>query len=68
MVKGMMQAREVLTELEDKQKSGEQLSSQERLNIKNMRVNIGKVNEEIDKGTAAIAEAKRMVARRAGAG
>jgi hypothetical protein len=65
MVKGMMQAREVLAELEDKQKRGEQLSSQERLNIKNMRVNIGKVNEEIDKGTAAIVEAKRMSARRA---
>lgn len=59
MVKGMEQALEILTDLEKRQSLGEVLSSQERMNIKNMRVNIGKAREEIDKGTDAIAEAKR---------
>jgi len=58
MIKGMNQAKEVLAELLEKQKSGS-LSSQERMNIKNMQVNIGKVSEEIDKGAEAIAEAKK---------
>ncbi len=58
MIKGLLQARDVLAELEEKQQSGN-ISSQERMNLKNMRVNIGKVSEEIDKGTEAIAEAKK---------
>lgn len=61
MMKGMQQAREVLTELEAKQQRGEQLSSQERLNIRNMRTSIAKVEEEIEKGAEAIAEAKKKV-------
>jgi hypothetical protein len=59
MIKGMQQAREVLAELEERQRSGKDLSSQERLNLRNMRTNIAKVNEEIDKGAEAILEAKR---------
>lgn len=58
MIKGLGQAREVLTELEAKQQSGN-ISSQERMNLKNMRVNIAKVNEEIEKGEEAIQEAKK---------
>lgn len=58
MVKGLAQAAEVLAELEAKQETGN-ISSQERMNLKNMRVNIAKVNEEIDKGAVAIAEAKK---------
>mgnify|MGYP001617755689 CR=1 FL=1 len=58
MIKGMHQARDVLADLEDRAKTG-QLSSQERMNLKNMKVNIAKVNEEIDKGTEAIQEAKK---------
>lgn len=58
MVKGMMQAREILTDLENRQKNGEKLSSQERMNLQNMSVNIQKVTEEIDKGEVAIREAK----------
>jgi len=58
MVKGMQQAREVLSELETRHKNGESLSSQERMNLKNLQVNIGKMNEEIDKGGEAIREAK----------
>jgi hypothetical protein len=58
MVKGLQQARDVLAELEEKQQSGN-ISSQERMNLKNMRVNIAKVSEEIDKGTEAIQEAKK---------
>lgn len=59
MVKGLSQAREILAELEDKQKRGDHLSSQERLNLSNMRQNIKKVSDEIDKGTEAIKEAKK---------
>jgi len=59
MIKGMEQAREVLAELLEKQNSGHGLSSQERMNIKNMQVNIEKVAKEIDKGTEAIAEARK---------
>lgn len=58
MIVGMKQARDVLAELEAKQESGN-ISSQERMNLKNMRVNIAKVNEEIDKGEVAIAEARK---------
>ena len=58
MIKGLSQAREIMAELEEKQKRGD-LSSQERLNLRNMRTNIGKVNEEIQKGEEAIAEAKK---------
>jgi len=60
MIKGMNQAREVLAELLDKQKTSS-LSSQERMNIKNMQVNIAKVDEEIKKGDAAIQEKKQKV-------
>ena len=58
-VKGLEQAREILADLEDRQKNGERLSSQEQMNIRNMRTNIGKAVEDLDKGAAAIAEAKR---------
>lgn len=58
MVKGLAQARDVLAELEEKQKSGS-ISSQERMNLRNIRTNIEKVSEEIDKGSEAIAEAKK---------
>lgn len=59
MVTGMKQAREVLAEMEDKRNRGETLSSQERLNMKNLSVNIAKATEEIDKGAVAIAEARQ---------
>lgn len=59
MLKGIEQARRVLTELEAKQQKGEQMSSQERMNIGNMRQSIKGMLEEVDKGTEAIAEAKR---------
>lgn len=58
MFKGMMQAREVLDEMEKRARDGGTLSSQERMNMKNMAVNIAKVKEEIDKGEEAIIEAK----------
>ena len=58
MIKGMEQEREVLAELETRQSRGESLSSQERLNLRNMRTSIARVNQEIKKGEAAIAEAK----------
>jgi hypothetical protein len=58
MIKGLGQAKDIMLELEDKQKSGD-LSSQERLNLRNIRTNIAKVNEEITKGTEAIADAKK---------
>lgn len=58
MLKGMEQARDILTDLEKRQQNGERLSSQERMNIQNMSVNIAKVKDEIDKGEIAIREAK----------
>lgn len=57
MLKHLEQARAVMADLEEKQK-GVGLSSQERLNLKNMSVSIGKVNEEIEKGEQAIREAR----------
>jgi len=59
MIRGLEQAREVLADLEERQRGGYNLSSQERLNMKNMKINIARVNEELDKGTAAIVEAKK---------
>src|SRR5262249_1688073 len=59
MMKGLDEAREVLADLEGRRQKGEQLSSQERQNINNLRVNIQKVQEEIEKGAEAIQEAKR---------
>jgi hypothetical protein len=62
MLKGLDQAREVLADMHEKQKNGGQLSSQERMNMKNLGVNIDKMADEIDRGTAAIEEAKRKAA------
>jgi len=50
--------REALADLEEKQRNTH-LASSDILNIKNYRTNIGRINEEIEKGTVAIAEAKR---------
>lgn len=58
MVKGMMQARDILSDLEKRQENGDKLSSQEKLNLQNLSVNIAKVKDEIDKGDEAIREAK----------
>lgn len=58
-VKGLEQAREILAELESRQKAGDKLTSNEQLQIRNMRTNIGKAVEDIDKGAVAIQEAKR---------
>ena len=59
MVKGLEQARDVLAEMEQRRKNGERLTSNELLSVQNMRVNIKKVSDEIDKGAVAIAEAKK---------
>lgn len=59
MIRGMEQIKEVLAELNDKQKSSGQLSSNERLALRNHQLNIKKLSEDIDKGAEAIAEAKR---------
>lgn len=64
MIKHLNQARDVLKDFEDRQKEGHQLSSKERLDMRNMSVNIAKVKEEIDKGSDAIEQAKK----RAGVG
>jgi hypothetical protein len=59
MVKGLEQMREVLANLDDRRKNGDHLSSQERMNLNNMKANIGKLNEEIKRGDAAIVEARK---------
>lgn len=58
MIKALDQAREVLAGMADKEKAGDKLSSQERMNMRNLQTNIQKTSEEIDKGTAAIRDAK----------
>lgn len=63
MIKGVSNARDVLVALEEKQRASS-LSTSERQQVGNMRVSIAKMLEEIDKGEAAIAEAKK----RAGVG
>ena len=59
MIVAMGQMKEVLAELETKRTNGQQLSSQERVNLNNMQVNIKRVNADIGKGEVAISEAKR---------
>ena len=58
MLKHLEQARAVLADLEEKQRTVG-LSSQERLNVKNMNLSISKVQEEIGKGEEAIKEARQ---------
>jgi chromosome segregation ATPase len=59
MLNGINQAREVLSQLEDRRNKGDQLSSNERMQITNMSQSIKKMLEEVDKGTEAIEEAKK---------
>lgn len=59
-IKALEQARDVLAELTKKQQDGERLSSQELLTLRNLGVNIEKAQEDIEKGAAAIVEAKRQ--------
>lgn len=58
-VKGLEQARDVLAELERRHKNGERLTSQELLNVNNLRVSVKKQSEDIGKGMERIADAKR---------
>ena len=58
LIKGLSQAGDVLAELKEKQEKGT-LSSQERLNMRNHSTNLKRMQEEIDKGTQAIAQAKK---------
>ena len=62
-ITAMKQMMEVIDELAVKQQAGK-ISSQERMTLKNMQVNVKKVSEDIDKGDSAIKDAKR----RAGVG
>ncbi len=57
-ITAMRQMTEVMNELAGKQQAGK-ISSQERLTLKNMQVNLKKVSEDISKGEVAIADAKR---------
>ncbi len=59
MIKGMGQAAEVMEDIDKKRKGGEQLSSQERMNLRNLGTNIQKMKEEVDKGRKEIVEAKK---------
>lgn len=59
ILNGMKQARDVMAELEERQRGGATLSSQERLNLRNFATNIEGANKELEKGTVAIAEAKK---------
>ena len=58
MIRGIEQAREHLVALEEKLNAGT-LSSAERQQVNNLRVNVKKMSEEVDKGMEAIQEAKK---------
>lgn len=58
MIKQLDQMREHMQGLEEKSKTVKSLTSQEKLALKNITESLGKVQDEIAKGTAAIAEAK----------
>lgn len=58
-VQALDNMRTVIAEMEKKRENGQALSSQERMNLNNMKTNIKKLNEDIDKGSVAIAEAKK---------
>ena len=57
-VQALKNAKDVISELEEKQRNGH-LTSQEKMNLQNHKTAIKRMNEEIDKGAAAIQEAKR---------
>ena len=57
-IKALSQYREVLAELEKRQRDGDKLSSADLMTIKNLRVNLEQANKDIEKGAEAIAEAK----------
>ncbi len=61
MARALGQMRDVLADLKRKKDSGKTLTSQEKLTLQNMEVSIGKATEDIQKGTDAIAEAKKKV-------
>lgn len=58
IIMGMKQATEIMADLEQKREKGT-LSSQERLNLRNLGTNIENAKKELDKGTQAILEAKK---------
>lgn len=57
-LKAMEQAREVLADLEDRQNRNEKLTSNDIMTIRNLRTNLAKAKEDLEKGDAAIVEAK----------
>ena len=61
MIKQLDQMRDHMAGLERKKDAGGKLSSQEKLALDNIRQSLSKVMEEIDKGTSAIADAKKKV-------
>jgi chromosome segregation ATPase len=63
MIKQLDQMREHMMGLEAKQNDGRKLTSQEKLSLTNISASLSKVQEEIDKGSAAIAAAKAQIAR-----
>ena len=58
-VQALQNALAVIKELEEKARTPNGLSSQERMNLNNLRTSIKRTNEEIEKGAGAIAEAKK---------
>lgn len=61
MTNALSQMRDVLSDLERKQNEGKKLTSQEKMTLQNMGVSIAKVNEDLQKGAKAIADAKAKV-------
>ena len=60
-INALKDMKNVLENLEAKQKNGAKLTSQEKLTIQNLGTNIVRVSEDIEKGELAISEAKKKV-------
>ena len=59
MIGGLKQLRQVLNDLEAKKREKGNLTSNEEMAVKNHATQIDRMSEEIDKGAAAIADAKK---------
>lgn len=61
LAKQLQNMRDVIADLHNKKQAGKSLTSQEKQTLGNLETSIGRMVEDIDKGTAAIAEAKAKV-------
>ena len=59
ILEALGQMKDVLGNLEDRKLKGDKLTSNDKMTLNNMSVSIVKARDDLEKGNAAIAEAKR---------